>query len=88
MHPKHERWDEFIDLLWDAIEFEWEEGKDFTSKCRPGTHIHCREILPTLGADAEASIAHFSNNGGGCDCEVIVNMELLPRADRENAAMN
>ncbi len=88
MHPNHELWDEFIDRLWDAIDFEWEEGSDFKSTCVPSTHIHCREILIHMDADAEASIAHFKNNGGGCDCEVIVNMELLPKADRDNAERN
>lgn len=90
MHPEHPRWDEFMDRLWTACDFE---VTDFTelkwrADCRPGQHVHCAKVLKKMGADVQASIAHFQTMGGGCDCEVIVNIDMFGKQARDAAAKN
>jgi hypothetical protein len=90
MHPEHPRWAEFIVKLYKAIDFELKEQEEleWTSKCTPGSCQNAHKILKEMGADADASIANFNNHGGGCDCEIIVNMDLFPNAEAEIASWN
>jgi hypothetical protein len=41
------------------------------------------ELLAGCGFDVEATVAYLIENGGTCDCEVLLNVEAGLRAERE-----
>jgi hypothetical protein len=81
--PKHKRWDEFLDELYTEIKFDFDtKTQQFKGECTPGQHNATRKILTAMGADVEASIEHLHLLGGGCDCEIIINLDLFSK-DKE-----
>lgn len=63
MMSEHIYWTEFVDLLAREVR-----------RCAHD-HRHTREILALFpNVNIEASIAHFKEHGGHCDCEVMFNV--------------
>ncbi len=69
--PTHPRWESFInDLSWIT----------FTRGCECDLQI-ARELMGAMeDVDIPASIVFFEDNGGFCDCEILMNIEC-PRRD-------
>ena len=83
MCPDHPQWDEFIDRL------EGPEGCDFHLKV-PGDQESCTwtcdatagfplatRILVEMGLtpdEIEESLSYFREQGGFCDCEILLNV--------------
>jgi Protein of unknown function (DUF2695) len=63
MSPDHPDWETFCNRL--AVTLA-------TCTCY-GDHRLARELLPEFGVDVEKSITCFQENGGGCDCEILLN---------------
>jgi Protein of unknown function (DUF2695) len=73
MTPEHHRWHEFTERLGgpEACDFR----DDDTWTCHHDYRF-CREILRSmLGIDVEGSITSFEENGGHCDCTVLLNID-------------
>jgi hypothetical protein len=51
------------------------------------THWLSRRLLTEMRCDVEASLAHFREHGGYCDCEVIYNVDPGTRARVEVAVI-
>jgi hypothetical protein len=89
MTPGHPRWREFTDLLRspEGCDFREEGASEAVSgekdkkivwTCH-GDHRLSRAILERIGnIDIESSIAFFVARGGGCDCEILFNVDMLP----------
>jgi hypothetical protein len=58
----HPRWEEFYNKL------------DSHGMC-DGTLTASRSILKSMEMDVENTLEYFKENGGFCDCEVILNLE-------------
>lgn len=83
MKPGHKKWKEFCARL------DGPEGCNFkkvkkTEKTPLGMSWTCNaqldrpfatKILKDMGADVDASLEHFSNHGGYCDCEILLNVD-------------
>jgi len=73
--PRHPRWEEFLDRL------RGPEGCNFktTWTCFGGTDKRfSRRILADMGLSEhaiETSLAYFEDQGGYCDCEVVMNLD-------------
>ncbi|MBI2670316.1 MAG: DUF2695 domain-containing protein [Candidatus Yanofskybacteria bacterium] len=75
MTPENPRWNEFADILAEAINAQDEPG---VSDCKHD-FSSTRKILTEMGnIDIEASINVFMENGGYCDCEIILNVDPGP----------
>jgi hypothetical protein len=62
-------WDAFHYMLWVAFE---EVGCDHE-------HTLCRRILELMNLEGEAierCLSYFTLQGGGCDCEVVLNVDM------------
>ena len=66
MTPEHPRWNEFCDQL-EKLLGRWGCSGDGLS----------RRLLIEMGCNVEASLAFFRDNGGYCDCEVLLNVDDL-----------
>lgn len=74
MTPQHPEWGTFLHRLTDLL--------DAVGDC-DGTHRHTRALLDAMEMDVAASLAYYQAHGGGCDCEVVMNVdrqELMPPA--------
>jgi hypothetical protein len=63
-------WDAFHDLLFEAFE---DVGCDHD-------HNLCQRILVIMGLEDEAiqaCLSYFTLQGGGCDCEVLLNVDMI-----------
>lgn len=73
MTPEHPRWREFADRLGGP------EGCDFKNNTWKCNNLEDRPfataILESMGADVEASLDYFYENGGHCDCEILFNVD-------------
>ena len=77
MTPDHPKWEEFYERLNgpEGCDFRPHPTVGFTFKCKGGDdRSMATNILRDMGADVEASLDFFSENGGFCDCEVILNV--------------
>ena len=72
MTPADPRWREFANRL------AGPEGCDFkepgTWQCQPG-FAFARAILTDMGYEVAASLEYFAARGGGCDCEILFNLD-------------
>jgi len=67
MTPESPRWPEFTKRLEDALN---QHGCD--SKTRP----LAKKLLTSMKCvDVEASLEYFSDHGGYCDCEILMNVD-------------
>lgn len=78
MTPDHPSWAEFYERL------SGPEGCNMKISAKDGLTFRCKggndrslatKILRDMGADVEASLDYFSDNGGFCDCEIIFNVD-------------
>lgn len=78
MTPDHRKWAEFYERLSGpkGCNFNVHPTKGLTFKCKGGEdRSMATKILRDMGADVEASLDYFSDNGGFCDCEIIFNVD-------------
>lgn len=76
MTPTHSRWREFVGRLGGPEACDW--TADDTWRCSGG-HDYARAILEDIGGiDVDASIAFFEEQGGRCDCTILLNVDLDP----------
>ena len=78
MQPKHPRWEEFCERLNgpEGIDYKQEKDGRWTWKCSGGEDKSlATAILKTMPEiDIEASLKYFEDNGGHCDCEILLNV--------------
>src|SRR5262245_49564238 len=83
MTPANPRWNEFCDDLHETMTAGLPEG---TWRCdgdgylnNPLVHQHAKAIMTKMGnINIEASLAFFREHGGGCDCEILWNVDPDP----------
>jgi len=69
MMPGHRSWDSFCKKLGKAI-------NDSKTGCDARTTRFAKAILKKMpGIDVAGSIAYFEENGGYCDCEILMNVD-------------
>jgi hypothetical protein len=80
MDHRHERWAEFCDTLAAAINFKLnvEDPDRSTWDCAGGYNkSNAERILRSWGfndLDISATMAHFNERDGHCDCEILWNV--------------
>ncbi len=78
MKPGHPRWDEFKKRLEgvEGVNMMWTDEEGYTLCCDGSPRMpFSRAILETMdGVDVEGSLVEFRENGGFCDCEVLLNI--------------
>jgi hypothetical protein len=79
MNPDHERWDEFYEKLEgvQGCNFRKDENGKIKFNCN-GDFSKTEIILEEMGFNEEQidrSLQYFSNHGGYCDCEILLNVE-------------
>ena len=72
MNDTHAKWEEFLVDISAACNFRHEKGQ-VTWDC-DGTHGKTIEILNKYDCDVDESIEYYKNNGGGCICEILLNV--------------
>ena len=85
MTPEHPDWREFIYLLEVAVEGQGCIGDGVQVDPATGRqvrlhqahHAHAMRVLAQTwpDVDVEESISFFQQNGGYCDCEVLLNVD-------------
>lgn len=65
MTRENPSWRVFCELLYAA-------GPCDCSNSRP----NARAVLNSMQCDVERSLAYFEENGGHCDCEVLMNVDI------------
>lgn len=75
MDKKNPKWDAFIDLLNDKVDFRKRDDGETTWTC-DGTLVETENILAEHfpEVDLPSSIRYLQEHGGYCDCEVIMNV--------------
>jgi uncharacterized protein DUF2695 len=48
-------------------------------------HRHVRSLLDGSGFDVEATVGYLRENGGACDCTVLLNVDAGLRAEVERS---
>jgi hypothetical protein len=77
MNPAHPDWEEFVERLGGPEGCDWQE--DDTWRCGGPKYRFARAILESMpDTDVEASLAYFRDNGGGCDCTILFNIDVAP----------
>jgi hypothetical protein len=77
--PENPRWDEFADALYAAM--DWRDGPEgviWICDGDRGDKVHrlAKQVMATMGGvDIEGSLAFFKSHGGGCDCEILFNVD-------------
>lgn len=66
--PESDRWEEFIDQLCEKTN---DSGCDNSIE-RPNA---CAVLESMGGIDIPKTLAYFEDNGGYCDCEIIMNVD-------------
>lgn len=66
MNNQHPRWQNFLELV--NILFEYNDRR-----CS-GDSKFARFVLSREGVDIEKSIEYLQDNGGYCDCEILMNV--------------
>lgn len=85
MTPEHPRWEEFCERLGGP------EGCDFREdteafRCA-GDFSLATAILKRMGLSEDAvaaSLAHFEESGGCCDCEILLNVDASVAQDDDS----
>jgi hypothetical protein len=83
MTPQHGLWDLFIDRLSGVEGCDWGEdgwtcygSGDSGLYGTPAALPFATRILRSIpNIDVEGSLQHFIDNGGHCDCEVVLNID-------------
>lgn len=80
MTPEHRRWKEFCNRLAGPEGCDFKDGANppetTTWKCTGGEDRPCAvKILKAMRMDVAAALAHFDENGGHCDCEILFNVQ-------------
>jgi hypothetical protein len=76
MTPQHPRWEEFCDRLDASVVLTGCHGCG-----HPAGHDGARAILASMpDVDVAASLAYFSEQGGHCDCEILLNVAAAVEA--------
>ena len=78
MTPKHPRWVEFCNRLAgpEGCDFKKKPDGDATWTCAGGNDkTFATKILKAMNMDVAASLAHFDEHGGHCDCEILFNVQ-------------
>jgi len=78
MTPEHPRWEEFCNRLAgpEGCDFQKKPDGNATWKCAGGSDkTFAAKILKSMGMDVAASLAHFDEHGGHCDCEILFNVQ-------------
>ncbi len=70
--PGHPRWDEFVERLAEACNIQG-EGEEITWEC-DNDWRRSIEILLDMGLDVAGTILVCHERGGGCDCEILLNV--------------
>jgi hypothetical protein len=73
------RWNEFAGLLNEAIyisDTEWRCDGDGGWGPNPHRFRYAKRVMEAMGGiDIPASLAFFKDHGGGCDCEILANVD-------------
>ena len=77
MTIQHPRWQEFIGRLADkeGCNFREVDGKAVWDCDSEQDRPRARAILTDMGFDVEKSLLYFEEQGGYCDCEIVLNVE-------------
>jgi hypothetical protein len=80
MTTAHRRWTEFVDRLGgpEACDFREQADGNVTWACSAHTRDKASAILRHMGAtddDLLATLDYFDENGGYCDCEILLNVD-------------
>jgi hypothetical protein len=67
--PNDDAWQEFCDALWQTV-----------GRCERD-YSDARRLLAERGFDVEASLASYAERGGGCDCEIRLNLAEVSATD-------
>ena len=72
MSPAHSEWNYFVEQLEEKLT----EGSEASvvSGC-DDTHKLTKEILDEFSVDIDETLEYLEDNGGYCDCEVIMNVD-------------
>jgi hypothetical protein len=79
MTPDHHEWERFYDLLQGPEGCDFKDGENgITWTCKGGTDTSLALAIldkhfPTV--DKDASVEHWSDHGGHCDCEILFNVD-------------
>jgi hypothetical protein len=65
-----ENWREFYEALFEAL---FDSPRDHRG-CS-GAYDHAEELLAERGYNVEASLELYADRGGGCDCEILFNVD-------------
>jgi len=68
----HDRWQEFITELSILI------GPPEQSKCQTNFDM-TKQVLDNMGFDVESTLKYLQEHGGGCDCEVLMNVNVVEK---------
>lgn len=72
MNPDDPNWDDFCERLSDELDSDEHDG------CHTD-HRLSTAILATMNYDVPSSLAYFEQHGGGCDCEILLNVDPQPQ---------
>jgi hypothetical protein len=80
MTPQNLRWKSFADALYRAMEWNengWKCDGNLNEAERPErVHRYAKAVLASMGGvDIKKSLAFFEEHGGGCDCEILFNVD-------------
>lgn len=88
--PNDPRWNEFADRLSDTLyisETEWRCDGDASSGPNPHHYRFAKQVLTAMGnIDITATLAFFGDHGGGCDCEILFNVDPAAREETNQAS--
>jgi hypothetical protein len=94
MTPQHAGWSEFVDRLTEALAGPEALAGDNASVVRAamrGCNGHvgtspfesARAVLANMEMDVAASLEFFEAHGGSCDCEILLNVEVMAEQEEE-----
>jgi hypothetical protein len=86
MIPENPNWEAFWKELEAAVDFRVDESVDpakWSWNCE-SDHTRTRALLEKYEVDIEGSLEFFMAWGGGCDCEVWFNCDLVPKPGKIN----
>src|SRR5262249_59115300 len=72
-------WPVFAEFLFQRL------GSTLPGSCAHD-HAVTRRLLDGSGYDVDGTVAYLRENGGACDCEILLNVDGGVRADREDEA--
>lgn len=72
----HPRWGKFMERLEGVEGCNFHDNSDgnMTWRCAHNHDLATKILADMGGFDAKASIESFEDNGGYCDCEIVLNM--------------